>query len=44
MRQDCEVCGEFVECNSKGICTECLLEGHGDETSEEIEEEEGKED
>jgi len=35
MRQDCEICGEYAECNKKGICAECLLEGHEDETSKE---------
>ena len=43
MRQDCEVCGEFVPCKD-GICTECRLEGHGDETTKEGEEKEAQED
>ena len=34
MRQDCDICGEYAECK-KGICAECLLEGHGDETTKE---------
>jgi len=42
MRQDCEVCGEYAECKN-GICTECLLEEHDDETTEETEKEETQE-
>jgi len=43
MRQDCESCGDFVECNKQGICAECVLEGYTDETAETPEEEKDKE-
>jgi hypothetical protein len=43
MRQDCESCGDFVECDEDGICADCRLEGHGDETTEETEKEETEE-
>ena len=43
MRQDCEICGEFAICNEDGICADCKLEGHGDETTEETQKEEDKE-
>jgi hypothetical protein len=42
MRQDCEVCGEFVQCKD-GICSDCRLEGYEDETTEEVEKKEGQE-
>ena len=44
MRQDCESCGDFVECDKSGVCADCRLEGHGNETSEETEKEEVEED
>jgi len=37
MRQDCENCREFEECNKQGICAQCVLEGYDDETTEEEE-------
>jgi hypothetical protein len=39
MRQECELCGEYVECKD-GVCGECRLEGYEDETSEETEKKE----
>ncbi len=40
MRKDCESCGEFEECDNKGVCRNCRLEGYEDETTEETEKEE----
>ena len=42
MRQDCDICGEFTQCRD-GICDQCRLEGHEDETTEEGKKEEAEE-
>ena len=41
LRQDCDVCGEYAECEN-GICAECLLEEQDDETAKEDEKEEAE--
>lgn len=42
MRQDCDICGEFVQCEN-GICADCRAEGHEDEVTKAPEKEEDEE-